>query len=202
MKRPLRSAIHAALKRKGYRLFENARGFDLNIVGVRSRERRADHYDDWMTVSWRDGLVGDWAFHAWPCTTDPGLYHLQNPQNVRGTGILQAGQYQASHTIRKHNGRYDAVCQKRGTVLPVHRDRNQDGSIDLDAPLHEDGTGINIHRAHAFMTSRKVGKWSAGCQVFADPTDFTVFMTLARRARDMYGNSFTYTLLDEADLPT
>lgn len=127
---------------------------------------------------------------------------MQNPLNVNGTAILKADQYRSSHGIRKHNGRYDAVCQKRGTSITVHRDRNEDGSIDLDTPVMNNGTGINIHRANATLTSTVIGKWSAGCQVFADPTDFTIFITLARKSRDMYGNSFTYTLLDQADLPT
>jgi len=54
MDRPNRAAIHGAMQAKGYRVFENARGFDLNIIGVRSNERRANHFDDWMTVSYRE----------------------------------------------------------------------------------------------------------------------------------------------------
>ena len=200
MNRPTRQAVHAAMTAKGYRIFDNARGFDLNIVGVRASNAVPNSFDDWMTVSYRDGDAGDWAYSAWHCTTDPGLYYLQRPLNVHGTAILKAAQYRSSHAIRKHQGRYEAVCQKPGTDLPVHRDRNEDGTLDLDADVMTNGTGINIHRANATLASTVVGKWSAGCQVFADPTDFDVFMTLARRARDIYGNGFTYTLLDEADL--
>ncbi|MEE2567444.1 hypothetical protein [Hyphobacterium marinum] len=200
MNRPDRAAIHAAMTTKGYRLFENAKGFDLNIVGIRSASTVPDRFDDWITVSYRDGVAGDWAFYAWPGTTDPGLYYLRRPLNVHGTAILKPGQYRSSHAIRKHQGRYEAVCQKPGTNLPVHRDRNEDGTIDLDAEVMTNGTGINIHRAGDTRASTVVGKWSAGCQVFADPTDFDVFMTLARRGRDIYGNGFTYTLLEDGDL--
>lgn len=200
MRRPDRTAIHTAMTAKGYRIFENRNGFDLNIVGVRSAIPVPDRFDDWMTVSYHDGVAGDWAFFAWPCTTDPGLYYLRRPLTVNGTAILKPGQYRSSHAIRKHLGRYEAVCQKPGTRLPVHRDRNEDGTIDRDAAVMTNGTGINIHRAHATRASTLVGKWSAGCQVFADPTDFDVFMALARRGRDIYGNGFSYTLLVEGDL--
>ena len=200
MHRPERRAIHAAMAARGYRIFQGPGAFDLNIVGIRARNAVPNRFDDWMTVSYRDETADDWAFYAWPCTTDPGLFYLQHPLNVNGTAILKAGQYRSSHAIRKHQGRYDALCQKPGTDLPVHRDRNEDGRLDLDAPVITNGSGINIHRAHATRASTVVGKWSAGCQVFADPTDFAVFMTLARRARDVWGNGFTYTLLDEADL--
>lgn len=200
MDRPDRARIHAAMRARAYRIFGNPRGFDLNIVGVRSASTEPERFDDWMTVSWRDGVAGDWAFCAWPCTTDPGLFYLREPLHAAGTAILQCGQYRASHAIARHRGQYEALCQRPGTALPVHRDRNRDGRIDRDAEVVSNGTGINIHRAHPASASTVVGRWSAGCQVFADPTDFAVFMTIVRRARALYGNSFTYTLLDEAEV--
>ena len=42
--------------------------------------------------------------------------------------------------------------------------------------------------------------YSAGCQVFADPKDFAKFIELCKKQSTLYGNSFTYTLLDEKDL--
>jgi hypothetical protein len=62
--------------------------------------------------------------------------------------------------------------------------------------------GINIHRA----SSRKVigreptvGRFSAGCQVFRDPGDFDTFVGLCERSAVLYGEAFTYTLIDESD---
>lgn len=200
MNRPEYGPIHAAMRAQGYRIFDNPRGFDLNVVGVRAASSEPDRFDDWMTASWRDGVAGDWAFCAWPCTTDPGLFHLRRPAHAGGTAILQCGQYRASHVIARHRGQYEALCQKPGTTMPVHRDRNRDGRIDRDTEAVHDGTGINIHRASPARASTVVGRWSAGCQVFADPTDFAVFMTLVRRSAALYGNSFTYTLLDEREV--
>jgi hypothetical protein len=201
MKRPDRATIHAAMKREDYRVFDNAKGFDLNIVGIRSAQTRANAFDDWLTVSYIDAAHGDWAFYAFACTTDPGLSHLENLSHPDGTAVLKEGQYRSSHMIRKHNGQYEAICQKPGFKLATFRDRNQDGTIDRDSDrIFTNATGINIHRANRIRRSTRVDRWSAGCQVIADPTDFDVLMTLARRAKEIYGNGFTYTLLHESDL--
>jgi len=201
MNRPDRATIHAAMTNKGYVIFDSAKGFDLNIVGIRSVITKANRFDDWLTVSYKDAAHGDWAFYAFACTTDPGLSHLQNLSHRDGTAVLKEGQYRSSHMIRKHQGKYDAICQKAGYTLQTYRDRNQDGTIDRDADkVFTNATGINIHRAGATRRSTQVDRWSAGCQVLADPTDFDVLMTLARRAKEIYGNGFTYTLLNEVDL--
>jgi hypothetical protein len=58
--------------------------------------------------------------------------------------------------------------------------------------------GINIHKAGADSTY--VENWSEGCQVFKRVKDFEEFMTICRKARDIHGNSFTYTLIESADI--
>jgi hypothetical protein len=60
---------------------------------------------------------------------------------------------------------------------------------------YEGTYGLNIHRAHASRTSTQVGKFSAGCQVFADPNEFDDFMILCRKSAELYGSRFTYTLI-------
>lgn len=201
MQRPDRESIHAAMTARGHVIFDNPKGFDLNIVAVRSAETRANRFDDWLTISYIDAAHGDWAFYAFACTTDPGLSHLQNLSHPDGTAVLKEGQYRSSHMIRKHRGQYDAICQKPGYQLEVYRDRNGDGTIDRSADsVFTNATGINIHRANRLRRSTQVDRWSAGCTVLADPTDFDLVMTLARRAKEIYGNSFTYTLLHESGL--
>ena len=60
--------------------------------------------------------------------------------------------------------------------------------------------GINIHRSNEFVKSNLVDKWSAGCQVFASPKDYATFISLCKKAVALYGNRFTYTLIDETEL--
>ena len=50
------------------------------------------------------------------------------------------------------------------------------------------------------MVQLKIDKWSAGCQVFSKESDFNEFMDVCRKASDVWGNSFTYTLIESKDI--
>ena len=58
--------------------------------------------------------------------------------------------------------------------------------------------GINIHKAGD--SSVVVDGWSAGCQVLARSFDFNELMNLVTLATSIWGDRFTYTLLEEKDL--
>ena len=119
--------------------------------------------------------------------------------NPKGTAILVPGQYRGCWQIGLHNGKYEALVQKK--PVSVYRDGNKDLIYDLDPKKIDKGVfGINIHRSNPYGESATVDNWSAGCQVFASSKDFKEFMELCGKQKAMYGNSFTYTLLDEKDL--
>jgi hypothetical protein len=114
--------------------------------------------------------------------------------NPQGTAILKPGQYVGSHGLGMHRGKYLALVQIR--PVTVIRDFNRDGKTDYTGGREETGIfGINIHRAMSAGTTKTIDKYSAGCQVFANADDFSVFLQLAERHKNLYGNSFTYTLL-------
>ncbi len=186
------------MEKKGYKLYNNESGFDLNIVGIRTRELKANRFDDFITVFYR--MNGEWIFNPFKCTTDPGAYWLNNPEKMSalGTAILKEGQYPKAYRLGRHRGKYPALVQN--TPLTVVRDANRDNVLDLDSGKEETGFfGINIHRASANHESIQVDKWSAGCQVICDPNQFAFFLKLCRQGKEAFGNSFTYTLLNEAD---
>ena len=100
----------------------------------------------------------------------------------------------------KHGGRYEAVCQRNGKVK-VYRDGNKDDLYDFDSDTITEGSyGINIHRSSAYKTGTYINKYSAGCQVFADPDDFDDFMEICHKSKDVWGNAFTYTLIESKDI--
>ncbi|GGA89929.1 hypothetical protein [Puia dinghuensis] len=188
--------IQAALADKGYREF--SRPFELNIVGVRSDNTRPNLFDDTLNVYYKT-TSGDWQLHSWPATTDPGTYWLENPLNPQGTAILKAGQYPGSHAIGMHRGKYLALVQVR--PVTVLRDYERKAVLDFMNGKEDTGLfGINIHHALGEGTTRFVDKFSAGCQVFANVEDFNLFMSLCQRHKQLYGNEFTYTLIDERAL--
>jgi hypothetical protein len=71
----------------------------------------------------------------------------------------------------------------------------------IEENVQEGIFGINIHKAGKFVNgSTQIDKWSAGCQVFSKESDFNEFMEICRKARDIWGNSFTYTLIESNDI--
>lgn len=197
-----REQIQTAVESKGYRWFISG-DYNLNIVGVRNMEtgvRVTNKFDDKLTVSYME--EGAWKFFCWDCTTDPGDDWMDNPMSPsKGCAILVPGQYRGSHKIRLHGGRYTALGQK--SPVKVYRDRDKDGKYDFDESTIDEGVfGINIHRATARkgQKSTYIDKWSAGCQVIAANEDFQTFMKICHRAKRIWGNSFTYTLIESRDI--
>ena len=81
--------------------------------------------------------------------------------------------------------------------VEVYRDDNKDMILDYNESTIDKGFfGINFHRSNPHTESYRVDKWSAGCQVFKKAKDFYEFMTICKVAKDEWGNSFTYTLLN------
>ena len=194
-----REQVEATLKAKGYVYFEdsNAKGFDVNIIGIRNSDtgqKVTNAFDDLLTLSYKDD-AGVWKYHEWPATTDPGKKGVMEYHNAKGVARLVEGQYRGSHTIGLHQGKYEALRQQKN--VKVYRDANRDLSYD-ENKMDEGLFGINIHKAGADSTY--VENWSEGCQVFKRSKDFEEFMKICRKAREKHGNSFTYTLIESSDI--
>lgn len=184
--------IKSILKQNGYALYTEP--YRLNIVGLRSESIVPNQFDDEIHVFYVKS-DGSWNYHIWPATTDPGTFWLNNPSYEQGTAILAQGQYQNSYAIGKHKGLYDALIQNR--PVTVIRDYDRDALLDFYNGERQTGNfGINIHRAESSGSTKLINKYSAGCQVFQDAHDFEQFMVLCEQHRRLYGNSFTYALVD------
>lgn len=191
-----REQIEETVKSKGYVWFEGAKDFDVNIVGVRNSstgDKVTNVFDDFLTVSYKEG--GEWKFHIWPATTDPGKKGVMEYHNAAGVARLVPGQYRGSHTIGLHQGKYEALKQQK----PVKVFRDKDKDMQYDENIIQEGVfGINIHKAGADSTY--VENWSEGCQVFKKSVDFDSFMKIMNKAATIHGKSFTYTLIESKDI--
>lgn len=183
------------MKSKGYQI--NDKPYQLNIVGVRADSNVPNKFDDKMYVFWNS--ENGWQGKYFTVTTDPGTYWLNNPMQKEGTAILKQGQYINSHKIGLHQGKYKALVQQK--PVTVIRDYDRNALLDFNNGKEDTGLfGINIHRANAVGTTKTIDKYSAGCQVFENADDFAKFLELAEKHNTMYGNNFTYTLVDERAL--
>ena len=191
--------VRAVMEKKGYRFFESGI-YNLNIIGVRRSTVEINKFDDYLLLIYKTS-PSNWVVKTYPITTDPGTYWLLNPTNPKGTAILIPGQYRSTWKIAKHQGKYEALCQRK--PVKVWRDDNRDRVLDFySSPEDEGYFGINIHRSNPYTESSQVDKWSAGCQVFKKAANFKEFMNYCNKSASMYGDGFTYTLLEELDFRT
>ncbi len=194
------SQVRNAVLAKGFKWFEDSanKSYDVNIVGIRNSSTGkvvTNVFDDTITISYKDEN-GVWQFHEWKNTTEPGKKGVMQYHNPKGVARLIPGQYRGVWSIDKHQGKYEALCQRNGTVA-VYRDNNKD--LIFDENTRDNGMfGINIHKAG--QDSTWVENWSEGCQVFKRVKDFDEFMKICKKAAKIHGNHFSYTLIESKDI--
>jgi hypothetical protein len=196
MERKLTDIIKSA-ERLGYSI--DKRPNKLNIIGVRnSAATSQDKFDDLLAYFFYDKngkLVG----RVVSGTTDPSTVFLKSPINLKGAAILKSGQYKDAYQLGLHRNKYEALVQRK--PVTVIRDDDRNALINYLAPTQTGLYGINIHKSTKGKNNEDIiGLDSAGCQVFRNIRDFEDMMQLARISKNKYGNSFTYTLLDDRDL--
>ena len=184
--------IKAILREREYILY--TKPYQLNIVGLRGKSTVPNKFDDEIHVFYRTDS-GNWNYHVFNATTDPGTFWLNNPLYEQGTAILATGQYVNAYAMGMHRGLYEALVQVK--PVTVVRDYNRDAVLDFANGTRKTGVfGINIHRAGSSGTTKVIDKYSAGCQVLQNADDFTKFLTLCRQHSQRYGNLYSYTLID------
>ena len=208
--------ILQAVERLGFKAFDGGHAFNLNLVGIRARNRdqRDDLFDDWMSCTYRTEKNGRWITKWWQCTTDPGKQALLKPElyNADGTAIMARGQYRSAYVLGLHSNRYEALVQRGPNPISYYRDANRDVILDLAPESLESGwIGANIHKAgtdsariSGVNSQGKAWSWSAGCQVLKRERDFHELMDLVHLQIETHPTwkTFTYTLINEEDLWT
>jgi hypothetical protein len=190
------------MKKKGYSFFEKG-DYNLNIIGVRNDSGDASKFDDAMILLYK--VEDSWVCDMYPVTTEPGTSILKRPiKEVRhkGTAILVPDQYKSTYKIGWHGSKsngHTALIQRGGKVR-VWRDNNRDSTPDYHGEEEKGWFGINIHKHRGSEARVNTGGVSAGCQVFQNTRDFYTFMETCELSSDKWGNSFTYTLLEQRDV--
>ena len=192
--------IKNAVETKGYVWFDDEanKGFDVNIVGIRNSSAGnavTNVFDDYMTLSYKEN--GEWKFHQWAITTDPGTKAVKEFHNPNGVARVVPNQYRGMWAVGKHQGKYEAMTQVK--PVKVYRDKNKDMTFN-ETVIQEGLFGINGHRSNPTSESTYVENWSEGCQVFKRVKDFSEFMSVINKSKNIHGNSFTYTLITSADI--
>ena len=183
--------VKRVMLNKGYKFFESEKS--INRIGIRTGDSLTNTFDDTYLIAVVIGGIGQ-VFQFDNFTTDAGYKYLKDKfLNPKGCALLVPNQYLGMHKIGLHRGKYEAFVQK--SKCSVYRDINKNNVIDknvIDTGLF----GINEHHAYSHDV---VGGYSAGCQVHCNESQLNVALSLAKMSMDLYGNSFTYTLLEKQD---
>lgn len=188
----LLSKIKAIATRKKYTIYTEP--YRLNIFGLRGKSTVPNKFDDEIHVFYYDEKK-ECKYFLFKATTDPGTFWLNNPSSKKGTAILVEGQYKDAYSIGLHKGKDKALVQIK--PVTVIRDNSKNGKLNFKSQIKEKGNfGINIHHAKKSGKTYTIDKYSAGCQVFQDAESFNLFLKMCDKHKSLYGNKFTYTLLD------
>lgn len=186
--------VKKAYEYMGYAFFENG-DYNLNLFGIRNMDKDPNTFNDVVGLLYK--VNGKWTLKKYDATTDPGLYWRENLMNPEGTAIIIPGQYRGVYGIGLHKNSYEALRQKK--PMKYWRDRNKDKKLDFGGKVYEEIAYTNIHRATKILGEKSlyVNSHSGGCLVIAARNDFDEFMSICKKARELYGNSFTLTLFTE-----
>lgn len=179
------------VKKNGGLVFDTP--YFLNLFAVRDASN-VNKFNDTLVVYWFDNNK---AIHTYSptkgFTTDPGFKSLTSPVSKKGCAILKEGWYRKLWTKGLHQGKYSALVQ--ANACTVYRDNDKDKELDMNTAKTDTGIfGINMHRANEKAVSVNVENWSAGCQVWASPGEFSYFMQLVNKAISAGQKYFSYFL--------
>jgi hypothetical protein len=162
---------------------------EINIFGIRYNNKN-DLFDD--TIGYFD-LNGN--IFVYKGTTEPSQYWTLKPMRKKGAARLIIGFHEGIWERGKHRGKYDALVQRN--KCKIIRDSNKNQKSD-EKIIKEGLFGINLHRASKYKILNKIGKYSAGCQVIQNPSEFNKIMDIVYFKTDQ--PRFNYNLFNGDNL--
>lgn len=188
---------------KDYYKSKNYPVLEINLIGVRNpKDIEKDVINDFI------GYFTDTEIFLVPGTTEPSVYWTTDKaeRNKAGTFHLLPGWHEAIWCFGTHKG-YEALVNDYRYCRPTKgwRDVNYNFSQDPKDVIVCDYFGINFHRMHPVSIVDKIGKYSAGCQVFRSAADFAKVLNKLKSTQ-MYKSTsdkttFDYVLLKIEELP-
>src|SRR5580692_3339720 len=106
---PAAAQIKQALAKRGCQYLDDGNLYHLNIIGIRAASPIVNKFDDLLAVLYNDETGPRYIYMA--CTTKPGLYYLDKPDNPNGVAILVPGQYLNLFIKGLHKGQYPCLVQ-------------------------------------------------------------------------------------------
>jgi len=175
---------------------------EINLIGVRNPAGiEKDVINDFVGYFTKEAVVLS------PGTTEPSVYWTTSGEkNTSGTFHLKEGFHEKIWCVGTHKG-YEALVNDYRYCKPTRgwRDANYNFAQDSKDVEVCDYFGINFHRMHPLAIVDKIGKYSAGCQVFQNAKNFNDMMTFIKSSQMYKGTPektvFNYMLFAMGTLP-
>lgn len=184
--------IKSALAEVGYKL--KSRGdFNLSFIGVRSRTEKPKSFNDLFCVIFKIG--GQEQFWQFECTTDPMCFYKNERHQLRGFEVLIPGVYKNLWKLDRHRGLYPALVQQNQADVFVWEKGNSELEIE-NVERKSVSSGVNCCRAEG----DELGAFSIGCQVIKNANEYSMLISLCRRADITESIQFDYVLLEQSTI--
>ena len=188
-----------------HKLLADEKNNKVFLVGVREqldiRLKEGDKFIDKLIVVDPNALTEKVvSYQITTCPSVPYYGDVKRTLNKDGVAIMQPGvtKYSVGTHRKGEPGQHEALVQTGEADI----DRFKVGSTELTTYTPGNETkglfGLNIHRSSQ-ETGVCVGPWSAGCQVFANGSDFATFMS-KMKSLTANGNVFLYALVENDTL--
>ena len=146
--------------------------------------------------------LGD-MINPYQITTVPSLaYYGKKPMNPKGVGIKLPGDtlYILQESTLGDKQKYKMMVESEKIKVGRYPIGVTKFETYKPAETYTENCGMQIHRSSTKGVGVCVGPWSAGCQVFADYTQWQEFISKAEK-ESMNAGKFIYALIQLDDIP-
>jgi hypothetical protein len=176
-KKKMIQRIKGLLKRRGFELFTQP--FELNIIGLRNKNPKiADEIHVFYKIN-----AKNWNYHIYEAITDPVVLL----EGKRDSLLLKERQYKDCYSIGLHNGKVKVLIQSN--PVTVIKNHNRDSFL-------QEGKSVSGLFNIDIIPASAIEKTDEGNQVFLSNENFKEFMALCEKHKELYGNKFSYSLID------
>jgi hypothetical protein len=197
--------VRMAVLKKNYTFFEDG-DYNLNFIWERTNDTITNYFTDRLHVLYYENSIP--KIITIRATTKPGYNNaIDSPvtyEGVTGTAIIVPGQYKSAWKFtegdpaRKYPFNYPYFEQIKG--INYWRDYNKDKIID--EVQEQNNRNFRTHW-HAMspkgVFGHPVNNWSLGCMGAEEP-EWVKIIEITRKARDLWGDVFTGTIIEKGDL--
>lgn len=176
---------------------------EINIFGIRDEsDMNLDLLNDWICIA--DSKTK--KVYRFKGSTDPGVYYTNHmiSSGLPGVAHIADGFHENIYMVGLHRGKYEALVQI-GAKIRIWRDIDKDFKQTSKDKKCRGWFGTNIHKMSDWRILKKIGRYSAGCQIIADPKEFKQFMSIIKNSnyykRYRGGARFSYMLIPNNSIP-